>query len=368
VRWNINREQAERIVYEAKLDHEYLPLQGNEKFVRLACEVALGPAGSKGNVASIQTISGTGSNHIGALFLAQHLKPKHVWISDPTWGNHDLIWKTAAPGASRKTYPYYRDSDCSLDFEGMLSTLDNAAVENDIVLLHACAHNPTGIDPTLEQWKQILDVCKRKRLFPFFDSAYQGFASGDVGRDGAAVRLFQESLFDGVTPPAGMCVAQSFAKSFGLYGERVGAFHLILPKGTPSAGAYTHLLRLTRAEISTCPLYGARIVETILSSPRLRDMWQNDLLTMSGRIKHVRSSLRRELEALPGSGQWPHLESQIGMFSFTGLTEDQVLFLREKYHIYLMRNGRVSLSGLNQGNVKYVAMAINDAVTQSKSL
>lgn len=352
--------QAKRVMYEnSSLDHEYLPLQGNERFATLARELALGEAGSEGNCVSVQTISGTGANHLGALFLAQQLKPKNIWISDPTWGNHHLLWALAAPSVTRREYPYYNAADNSLDFDGMTAALERAE-ENDVVLLHACAHNPTGIDPTKDQWKVVAEICKRKRLFVFFDSAYQGFASGDVDADGWAVQHFHQVLFDAQTPPVGMCVAQSFAKSCGLYGERVGAFHLVLPENVPPAGARSQLLRLIRAEISTCPLYGARIVETILSDPKLRAMWADDLKTMSGRIKTIRARLRQEIEKLPGSGDWKHLESQIGMFSYTGLTEEQVMRLREKHHIYMMKNGRISLSGVNDENVKYVAEAIHE--------
>lgn len=161
-------------------------------------------------------------------------------------------------------------------------------------------------------------------------------------------------------------MAQSFAKSFGLYGERAGVLHLIMPKTVQSIGGRSELLRLISAEISTCPLYGARIVETILSDPRLKAMWLKDLKTLSGRVTGVRSTLRREVEKLPGSGDWSHLESRIGMFSYTGLTEKEVLRLREKHHIYLMRNGRVSLTGINARNVIYVAQAINEVLIHSK--
>ncbi|ETN44797.1 uncharacterized protein HMPREF1541_09672 [Cyphellophora europaea CBS 101466] len=308
--------QAEKILYEASLDHEYLPIQGNDVFLSLARELAFGETGSKGNIVSMQSISGTGANHLGAKFLAEQLEPKHVWISDPTWGNHHLLWTVAGPNVIQKKYPYYDAAKGSLDSDGMMAALETAE-ENDVVLLHACAHNPTGIDLTPEQWRPVADLCKRKRLFVFFDSAYQGFASGDVDADAWAVRYFQEAIFDTQNPLAGMCLAQSFAKSFGLYGERAGAFHLILPPGVQSAAARSQLLRLTRAEISTPPLYGARIVETVLSDPKLRAMWKADLLTMSGRIKQVRSMLRREIEKLPRSGDWSRLETQIGMFSYT---------------------------------------------------
>ena len=347
-----------------QLNHEYLPIAGSAPFLDAARELILGDFDkSKSNVVSIQTISGTGANHLGAVFLAESMKPRNVFISDPTWSNHHLVWEVAAPNVSRKTYPYYDRFTQSLDFKGMVSTLESEAVENDVVILHACAHNPTGIDPTRKQWQTLAQLFKRKKLFAFFDSAYQGFATGDVEADAWGIRHFQEALFDKESAsPQGMCVAQSFAKNFGLYGERVGAFHLIVPSQTPVAGITSQLLRLVRAEMSNCPLFGCRIVHTILTSPDLRAMWQQDLRTMSNRIKGVRTSLRRKIEEHSGTGDWSHLESQIGMFSFTGLNVDQVLRLRDVHHIYLMRNGRASLSGVNESNVQYVADAFSEVV------
>lgn len=346
-------------------NHEYSPIHGFQPFLDVARELILGDYDtSKSHAVSIQTISGTGANHLGAAFLANQLKPKNVFISDPTWGNHHLIWQVAAPNVTIKTYPYYHASTCSLDFEGMTSRLENDAVEGDVVILHACAHNPTGIDPTQEQWRTLAQIVKRKKLFAFFDSAYQGFATGDVDADAWAIRHFQKELFDG-TPgsyPQGMCAAQSFAKNFGLYGERVGAFHLILPSEVPTDGCHSQLVRLVRAEISNAPLYGCRLVHIVLSDEKLRVMWKQDLQTMSGRIKRMRTALREEIDKHLGMGDWSHLTTQIGMFSYTGLNEDQVQRLRDVHHIYLMRNGRASLSGVNDDNVKYIADSIAEVV------
>lgn len=253
----------------------------------------------------------------------------------------------------------------------MVRKLETDAYEGDVVVLHACAHNPTGIDPSREQWMTLAELFKRKKLFAFFDSAYQGFATGDTEADAWAVRYFEELLFphskqNGTAcpwpGPAGMCVAQSFSKNFGLYGERVGALHVILPHGASIAGASSQLIRLSRAEISNPPLFGSRVVETILSDPALKTMWQKDLKTMASRILHVRTRLRTEIEQVLGAKTWAHLEEQIGMFSYTGLTGDQVMRLRNMHHIYLMMNGRASLSGVNEHNVSYVAQAVCEVV------
>lgn len=365
----LSESQARRILNDSpSLNHEYLPIQGFEPFLSAAKDLVLGQYDvSRSYVIPVQTISGTGANHLGAAFLADQLKPRQVFISDPTWSNHHLIWEVAAPDVVQKNYPYYKPATRTLDFEGMASTLERDGEEGDVVILHACAHNPTGIDPTKEQWQTLAQIFKHKKLFAFFDSAYQGFATGDVDADAWAIRYFQQVLFDADDTsigPQGMCVAQSFAKNFGLYGERVGAFHLVLPLRTSPSGPQSQLLRLVRAEISNAPLFGCRIVHTILSDPELRAMWKQDLQSMSGRIKRMRTLLRRKIEQHQVVGSWAHLESQIGMFSYTGLDEEQVARLRDVHHVYLMRSGRASLSGVNEGNVKYIADAIGDVTQQ----
>jgi aspartate aminotransferase len=222
----------------------------------------------------------------------------------------------------------------------MISTLEEEAVEHDVVLLHPCAHNPTGIDPTREQWQQIAEIVKRKKLFALFDSAYQGFASGDLDADAWAIRYFYTTLWDGgAAEPAGMAVCQSFSKNFSLYGERVGALHLVTPPSVPTQGAYSQLVRLVRSDISNAPRFGVRIVETVLSHPTLREGWCGNLQTMSQRIRDRRQALRRELERLGTKGDWSHVTSQVGMFSYTGLTKLQVDKLRELHHVYLMQTG-----------------------------
>lgn len=365
------------MLHDSDLNHEYLPIAGHAPFLSCARDLILGDeSGASDNVISLQTISGTGANHLGAAFLAEHLKPKKVFFSDPTWSNHHLVWQVAAPNVTQKQYPYYHTATRGLDFDGMLAVLQEEAVENDVVILHACAHNPTGIDPSREQWQQLAQLFTKKKLFAFFDSAYQGFATGDVEADAWAVRHFHQVLFpnsgsDSSSGPAGMCVAQSFAKNFGLYGERAGAFHLILPPATARAGAQSELVKLTRAEISNPPLFGARIVYTILSDATLRTMWLADLRTMSTRIRDMRQRLREAIEKCQqeaynnnDNDKWAHLTSQIGMFSYTGLDVEQVSSLREKQSVYLMRNGRASMSGLNEKNVLYVARAIFDVCRQ----
>ncbi|KAJ5682209.1 hypothetical protein N7462_005374 [Penicillium macrosclerotiorum] len=359
--------QAEESLHRQHANHEYLPISGDSKFLKQARQLLFSPEiGEQSNITSIQTIAGTGANHLAALFCACYLRPKNVWISDPTWDNHHLIWEVAGPNIARRLYPYYDPATRSLNFNGMIEALEQLAEENDVVILHACAHNPTGIDPTESQWKKIAEVVRHKRLFVVFDCAYQGFASGDADADAWPVRYFYSTLFGSsssdLSVPTGMLVCQSLSKNFGLYGERVGALHLITAPSISPEGAMTHLIRLTRSEISCPSLYGARIVNTVLTDADMCLKWKEDIKTMASRIQGVRWLLKVELEKLGVEGDWSHIAQQIGMFSYTGLSAMQVRELKTRHHVYMLENGRMSLSGLNEGNVAYVAHAIKDVV------
>jgi aspartate aminotransferase len=314
-------------------------------------------------VTTLQTVSGTGAVHLGALFLSKFYNPntkRTAYFSDPTWPNHFQIFSNV--GLPYKTYPYFSKETKGLDFDGMINTIQNAD-EGSIIVLHACAHNPTGVDPTQEQWKKIAEVIRAKKHFPFFDTAYQGFASGDLARDGWAIRYFVEQGFE-------LCIAQSYAKNFGLYGERAGNFHFIT---SPASDAQSTVSRvasqlaiLQRSEISNPPAYGARVASLVLNDKALFAQWEEDLRTMSGRIKDMRKALRSKLEEHGAPGTWNHITDQIGMFSFTGLSESQVQKLREDSHIYMTKNGRISMAGLNTHNVEYVAKAFAQAVKDTQ--
>ena len=349
------------------MNHEYLPIAGLGPFTTKAADLILGadsPALSEKRASSVQTISGTGAVHLGALFLAKFYKVnganRTVYLSNPTWANHNQIFTNV--GIPIATYPYFDKKTKGLDFEGMKKAL-NEAPDRSIILLHACAHNPTGVDPTAEQWREISQLMKAKKHFPFFDCAYQGFASGDLDRDAGAVRYFVEQGFE-------LVIAQSFAKNFGLYGERAGCFHFVASP-SPDAQSITarvasQLAILQRSEISNPPIYGARIAATVLNDAALFAEWKENLRTMSGRIITMRQALRSKLEELGTPGTWNHITDQIGMFSFTGLTEAQVLKLREDYHIYMTKNGRISMAGLNTRNVEYFAKAVDKVVREAQ--
>ncbi|KAK0621719.1 pyridoxal phosphate-dependent transferase [Bombardia bombarda] len=345
------------------LNHEYLPIAGLASFTSKACELLLGPSSpaiSEKRVTSVQTISGTGAVHLGALFLARFFKVnganRTVYLSNPTWANHNQIFENV--GIPVATYPYFDKKTKGLDIEGMKRALVDAP-DHSIILLHACAHNPTGVDPTPEQWREIAEVMATKKHFPFFDTAYQGFASGDLDRDATAIRYFVEKGFE-------LVIAQSFAKNFGLYGERAGCFHFLASPSPDAAGITTRvasqLAILQRSEISNPPIYGAKIASTVLNDKALFAEWQDNLRTMSGRIIDMRKALRSKLEELGTPGTWNHITDQIGMFSFTGLSEKQVLRLRDEFHVYMTKNGRISMAGLNTRNVDYFAKAVDKVV------
>jgi aspartate aminotransferase len=350
-----------------ELNHEYLPIVGLEPFTSKAAELILGsnsPALTEKRTSTVQTISGTGAVHLGALFLSRFYKVnganRTVYLPNPTWANHNQILTNV--GLQVASYPYFDKNTRGLAYDGMLDAI-RSAPERSIILLHPCAHNPTGVDPTEEQWRAIAEVMKEKKHFPFFDCAYQGFASGDLDRDASAVRYFIEQGFE-------LLISQSFSKNLGLYGERAGCLHFIAAPG-PSAQEVTtrvssQLAVLQRSEISNPPIYGAKVAATVLNDAALFAEWKKNLQTMSGRIIDMRKALRSKLEELGTPGTWNHITDQIGMFSFTGLNEQQVANLQKEYHIYMTKNGRISMAGLNTRNVDYVAKAIDKVVRETQ--
>ncbi|GAB7348196.1 hypothetical protein MBLNU459_g6200t1 [Dothideomycetes sp. NU459] len=349
------------------LNHEYLPIAGLAEFTSASQRLIFGassPALEQGRASSLQTISGTGAVHLGALFLAKFYSPptaeaKTIYVSSPTWANHNQIFSNVK--LPIKNYPYFSAKTKGLDFDGMTGALEQAP-DGSVVLLHACAHNPTGVDPTQDQWKQIADLMKRKGHFPFFDCAYQGFASGDLNKDAWAIRYFVDQGFE-------MLVAQSYAKNFGLYGERAGCFHFVTGPASDAketAGRVgSQLAILQRSEISNPPAYGARIASLILNEKTLFAEWEANLREMSGRIISMRKALKEKLDQMGTPGTWNHITDQIGMFSFTGLTEKQVLKIREDAHVYMTKNGRISMAGLNTHNVEYFAKALDKVVRET---
>ncbi|PPR06881.1 hypothetical protein CVT24_011571 [Panaeolus cyanescens] len=349
--------KAEEIVRESAPDKEYLPITGLGSFTKNAALLAYGSDAApikEGTVSITQSISGTGALRIGGEFLARHYPAsKAIYLPVPTWGNHIPLFRDS--GLEVRGYRYFNKDTVGLDFEGLKADL-KAAPEGAIVLLHACAHNPTGIDPTPAQWAEISDIVKEKKLFPFFDMAYQGFASGSTVKDAFAVRHF-------VAQGHQIALAQSFAKNMGLYGERVGAFSLTTADPEEKARVDSQLKIIIRPMYSNPPLHGARIANAILSSSELYSQWESEVKGMADRIISMREKVYNVLtHDLKTPGEWGHIKSQIGMFSYTGLQSAQTKALAEKAHVYMTADGRISMAGLNGGNVEYFAESVDAAV------
>nr|VWO96684.1 Aspartate aminotransferase (EC [Ganoderma boninense] len=348
--------KAEETLAKQNPDKEYLPITGLPEFTASAAKLAYGADSvplKEGCVAVTQSISGTGALRIGGAFLGRfYPHVKTIYLPVPSWGNHTPIFRDS--GLEVKGYRYFDKKTVGLDFEGLKEDL-RAAPEKAIVLLHACAHNPTGVDPTPEQWKEISDIVKEKQLFPFFDMAYQGFASGNTTRDAFAVRYFVEQGHQ-------VAVSQSFAKNMGLYGERVGAFSLVTSSPEERARVDSQLKIVVRPMYSNPPLHGARIASTILRDEQLYGLWESEVKHMADRIIEMRDRLYDNLVSQKTPGEWNHIKKQIGMFSFTGLTQPQTKALAEKAHIYMTADGRISMAGLNGNNIDYFSESVSKAV------
>ena len=306
------RKAEELIVANKSLDKEYSPIDGDQAFNKGARGVLFGwnhADVNSGRVASAQTLSGTGALRVIGEFLAK-FRPSALYVSNPTWGNHNSVFK--ACGLDVRQYRYFDKRTKGLDFSGMIADL-RKATPGSCVLLHTCAHNPTGVDPTLDQWKVIAQVCRENKLYPFFDTAYQGFVTGDLDKDGQGLRLFLNQGFD-------MVIAQSFAKIMGLYGERTGALHFVCKEKETAAKVLSQVKIIIRTNYSSPPKHGARIAAMILNQPQLRQQWLNELVVVTNRITDMRKALRQNLEQIGAKGTWNHVTDQIGMFTFTGLT------------------------------------------------
>lgn len=308
------RKAEKELVLKELLSHEYLGQMGFYNFTKASIRFLLGEDHSvikENRVLGIQTVSGTGALRMGAEFLTKCLHFRTFYMSDPCWPSHHIVFPLAG-FCDIKRYRYWDSSTKDLDLNGMLEDLQNAP-ERSIILLHVCGHNPTGVDPTQEQWKIIADVMEEKQHFPFFDCAYQGFVSGDWELDGWPVRYFASRGFE-------LFCAQSFSKNFSLYGERIGNLTIIFNNPMMMINVKSQFTYLIRGNYSNPPSYGSKIVEHIMNNAELFNEWKLNIKTMSDRIKEMRLLLVEKLEELETIGNWSHLKNHIGMFSLSGIT------------------------------------------------
>ncbi|KAI3869461.1 hypothetical protein MKX03_031717 [Papaver bracteatum] len=306
------------------------------------------PSYSTKRVTTVQCVAGT-----GALSLLYLVCQRSIYIPRPTWGNHPSIFSNA--GLSLQHYRYYEPTTHGLDFEGLLEDL-NCASTGSVVLRHACAHNPTGVDPTLEQWEQIRQLVRSKGLLPFFDAAYQGFASGNLDVDAKPVRMF---VADG-----GECLAaQSYAKNMALYSERVGSLNIVCKSADVVGKVESQLKLVMRPMYSNPPIHGPSLVLIILKDGDLYNQWITELKEMTDRIIKMRRQLFDALTTRGTPGDWTHIVEQIGLFSYAGLTTEQVAFMQKEYNIYMTSDGRISILGLSSKTVPHLVDAIHAAVT-----
>ncbi|MGE0072019.1 MAG: amino acid aminotransferase [Thiomonas sp.] len=341
---------AEAQLAQAPKPRGYLPIDGIAAYDKAVQALVFGAdseAVTSGRVATVQALGGTGGLKVGADFLKRLNPNAPVLISDPSWENHRALFEAA--GFAVGTYPYYDAAKQGVNFDAMLDAL-NAAAAGTIVVLHACCHNPTGYDLGPAQWERVIAVLKARGLVPFLDMAYQGFGEG-IAEDGAVIQQFLAAGMD-------FFVATSFSKSFSLYGERVGALSVVCASKDEAARVLSQLKRVIRSNYSNPPTHGAQIVATVLASPELRAQWEQELAGMRDRIRSMRSTLVEKLTAAGVKGDLSYITRQKGMFSYSGLSPEQMERLRTEFGVYGVSTGRICVAAINLHNVDYVAKAV----------
>lgn len=350
---------AEQMIIDKKMDYEYLPINGHAEFTKAAVEMLYADSLPMDKIAAVQTLSGTGALFIGAMYLARvyNTETTHVYISNPSWINHVNIFKLAG-FKHVENYAYYKPETKGLDFEGYKKAI-NDAPSGSIFVVHQCAHNPTGVDPTKDQWQQLCDLYVSKKHQIFFDSAYQGYASGSLDEDAFAARYFAKK---GVQ----FLCAQSFSKNMGLYNQRIGTLSVIVKDKEEGSRVLSQLAALTRATCSNNPAQGARLAHLVLTDPKLRKDWEAELKEMAGRIHLMRKMVFDELTRLKTPGTWTHITEQIGMFSFLGLTKEQAQFCQDN-NVFITLTARANMAGLTQTSAVLLAKTIDAAVRKFPS-
>jgi aromatic-amino-acid transaminase len=347
-------QSAEKAMMDKPTARGYLPIDGIAAYDAAVKSLVFG-AGSEpvtsGRVATVQGIGGTGGLKIGADFLKKISPNAKVMISDPSWENHRALFTNA--GFQVDCYAYYDAEKRGVNFEGMLASL-NAAAAGNIVVLHACCHNPTGYDITAAQWDQVIAMVKAKSLTPFLDMAYQGFGHG-IQEDGAVIGKF-------VAAGLNFLVSTSFSKSFSLYGERVGALSVVCIDKEECGRVLSQLKIVIRSNYSTPPIHGGAVVAAVLANPEWRATWEKELSEMRVRIKAMRQKLVDGLKAAGVKQDMSFITTQIGMFSYSGLNKDQMVRLRSEFGVYGTDTGRMCVAALNSKNIDYVCQAIAKVV------
>jgi len=345
---------AEARLLEEEDTKSYLGIDGSPAYATAVQELVFG-ADHEGiaskRAVTAQTPGGTAALRVGAEFIKRVKPDTRIWMSDPTWPNHPQIF--GAAGLEIETYPYFDSNTNGLAFDEMLAALKQIPA-GDVVLLHGCCHNPTGADPTPEQWGQIADVIKERGLLPFVDFAYQGLADG--------LREDATGILTLCRPGSEMLVASSFSKNFGLYNERVGALTLVTPSEEAAQAAISHVKKCIRAHYSNPPSHGASIIITVLNDPKLRAQWEDEVQAMCDRINQVRRLFVETLAAKGVARDFSFIARQRGIFSYTGLTKEQAQALREKHSIYILDSGRINVAGMNEYNIDAICQAIAEVL------
>jgi aspartate aminotransferase len=352
--------EAERLVLSRHPNKEYAPIEGFADFRQSVAKFIYGEQSDiikQDRHSTVQGLGGTGSLRVGAMFLSRFLGGNPVvYLPEQTWSAHKQIFSDS--GLIVKYYRYWSKELLGLDFDSLLEDISEMP-SGSIIVLHAIAHNPTGADPTPEQWQQISNLIKDKNLFVFFDLAYQGFASGDIDEDAYVVRMFAEDEHQ-------FMIAMTFAKNMALYGERIGALSIVCGSQQEADNVLTQLKKIIRPIYSHPPNHGAKVVSEVLNNSSLKLKWFNDMKIMSERIKRMRLQLKQELIHLnSGRLYWDFIGKQVGMYCYSGLNETEVNNLRKEFRIYVADDGRINMAAINDMNIQQIAIAIHNVKLKS---